>query len=295
MPPTETKAVKTVKLVERFAISAGIALAFLSGIILLLVDKTASGIAAATLAIFLILLRNLPILESLEGFTLKAKFRSQVNEAEKIIGLLRTQALAAARSKIEGLARLGQWDAAPSWYKIQQDVDETTRHLTELGVSEETIISINKPVLIGLSNDLARLGINVIASRGGDIALAMSADLTPGNQAVLGPKVQAFFNHGNVSTAAILEGKTRDVRGLLQGVLDGIAVPPNDRAALQAVVEEIGEKVDRCWEASKLLLDATTYATRYAPGAESRLTALHLGPPDKAAALAELHLRNPPA
>ena len=102
------------KIIERIALVLG-AIAFcLLTIVLAVYDRSSAATVTAALTVAFMAFYFLPFFESIEAFGLKAQFRNQVEEAEKLLEHLRRSAMASANISYVEAAWGDRWDAV-SW------------------------------------------------------------------------------------------------------------------------------------------------------------------------------------
>lgn len=123
---------------------------------LLLADKTASATVAAVLTLSMGLFCFLPTLESFTAFGLSAQFRKTLDEAERILALLREQASISGRIQVGTIASANRFTTGGYEQKMQQ-VDMLCVSLRKLGVPDAEIDDLKAPYIRNICFDTARV------------------------------------------------------------------------------------------------------------------------------------------
>jgi len=231
-----------------------------------------AGIAVAFL-LALILIQQLPILESFEILTLKAKFRAQLDEATQLLDHLRESASVSARSTYLQLAymnRMGDlgWDRKRA---ILSDIDQQLRRLA---VPEVEISEYKRPFLNMLTFDLAQVLQHAVTIRlqkyRSEAEKIYQQRFKGGIRDHEGHSAFIAWKRGFADPQYMIAdplGRT-DLdrpRMLFESWLDSAPLSLADRENLKVVLNEIVELSEACWQQGTVTAEAETYLDRYAP------------------------------
>lgn len=270
---------------------AAIAMAFALAVYSLYLNRTASASVAVAFMLALILIQQLPILESFEILTLKAKFRAQVDEAKSLLEHLRESAKVSARGTYLQLAymnRLGDL----GWGRKRALLNDIDRQLRNLNVPEDEVGAFKRPFLNMLTLDLARIFETTAIERLQQYR--KEANRVHHERFKAGQPIRA----GDASYAASIEwqrtftaqrlglddplGRTDfdRIRGLLVSWLETLPVSTDDRLALGRVLDEVATLAEASWAQGSVTAETEAYLDRYRGNDEpqDRLEELKLAP-----------------
>jgi hypothetical protein len=142
----------------------GIGIAFTTSIILLLLDRTASGTVAATLTLALLLFRLTPIIESFEVFGLKAKFRQGVEELNRVLANVTKTAEVSSKLLYIQLSWMNRMGSI-TWGKKRELLSDIDELLVSVGISEREIEDLKQPFIVMISYDLLSIFMQVVRFR----------------------------------------------------------------------------------------------------------------------------------
>lgn len=247
----------------------------------------AAGVAAAFM-LALILVQQLPILESFEILSLKAKFRAQLDEATELLAHLRDGARASARSTYLQIAYMNRMGSI-GWRRKRQILEDNDRQLRKLEVPEDEILELKRPFLNLLTFDLGRIferaakervqqyrtaADKIYQERHG--ARAMRADdaayrsFTAWQRSLCPPESKLSDPLGRIDFDR--------PRALLEPWLAALPIPAADHDRLAEIMNEVIDLIEACWRAGTVTNEAEAYLKKYGPDDREvdRLVALGL-------------------
>lgn len=242
----------------------------------LYLNRTASAGVAAAFMLALILVQQLPILESFEVLTLKAKFRAQIDEAAVLLGHLKESAQVSARSTCLQLAymnRMGDlgWDRKR---KILGDIDGQLRRL---GVPEPEIAETKRPFINMLTFDLGKVLEHSVQLRlrqyGNELDKLYQQRFSEGIRDHEGHNKFLQWKRGFSLPSSVLydplgRADFDNLRGLLEPWFEALPVSKADQDSMRPVLDEVVAIAEACWAAGTVTAEAEAYLDQYAPHAD---------------------------
>lgn len=135
------------------------------------IDKPGSAAIAAGTSVALLVLILLPHLESFEALGVKAHFRKQVAEADKLLEDLRSSAMVSATLVFHQLAWMNRW-AAPSWEEKKELATLADALLERMHVDKPEIQRVKEPFLRFIELDLYRVFLSAAQVKLDDVRLS---------------------------------------------------------------------------------------------------------------------------
>lgn len=259
---------------EKPAFVVAAALAFVVALYLLIMDHTASAVAAGALTLALLVFHNLPIMESFEVLGLKAKLVQRIGEAEQLLDHIRKSASASAKLHYIQLAwmnRMGTID----WSKKRELAAEMESVLRSLQIPQQEIDNTKLPFMILLCLDIYRVFESTLHERVQHYQSILSQEISefgrrgPINQSdpqwkELMDRQQRLRTFQRYDSANMLvDQRLRDVDGLSREILANAPIPEPDKAALEPVRTQVSGLAAACWLAGTVTPEAEAYIERW--------------------------------
>ncbi len=259
------------KFVERAILIGAATICFLVTLLLALEDKASSATVTAAMGFGFALLHFLPVFESIEGFGLSAKLRSQVTEASALLDGIRKTAIAASRLSYVQIAWMNRM-GVPSWASKRALLAELDDNLKSLLVEEEVLKSIKEPFLRFVSLDLYRTFERVVAERLAENQRRVQEII---NSEYKGTIVQderylalvaekrSFERPKSMLGGGIEDEKFANIRVAMRELTFELVLPEADKAALLTLSDRIASLSEGCWATGTISSDAEEYLNTY--------------------------------
>lgn len=267
-----------------------VAVCFALAIYSLYLNRSASAAIAAAFMLALILMQQLPILESFEILSLKAKFRAQVDEATQMLDHLRDSARLSARSTSLQLAYMNRIGSL-GWGRKRVVLDIMDGNLRRLEVPDAEIAELKRPFLNMLTFDLCRIferaaiermrlyrneADKIYQERYGRQAIRADdqayRDFVAWQRSIAAPETRLSDPLGRMDFDR--------PRSFLEPWLASLPVSIGDRHRLTGAMDEVIALVETCWRDGTVTAEAEAYLKEFDPeeSQTSRLDALGLPP-----------------
>ena len=236
----------------------------------LVLNRSATAGVAGALSLTFIFLRQLPVLESFEVLTLKAKFTQRINQFDELLTYVRETATVSANMLYAQVAfqdRLGGF----GWPKKREFALELDRHLRSLGVPPADIERMKRPVIELATLDLLRSFEAALETRFRKRHDAVQKELQQyrhDNRPVHGDDPQALELQQRLAAATFkgfdyrVDGPNvglNDVRAIVEAQLGQIQLEPEERAVLDTIATEVISLAEDCWRTQEVTEEAVAY------------------------------------
>ena len=247
----------------------------------ILKDRAASAGVAASLAVAFLILKHLPIIESFKAFNMEAKFVRRVEDAERLLGYIRSAAEATSRMLYLQLAFLNRMSDV-GWAKKRELIEQLDQSLAELGVNEEFIRVSKRPFLNFVSRDLyavLRGSADTLANRMRQSLVDRQNEISSKGPVPAGDpeyyelnrKIQTLYlgpwEFGDMSGKSRLE----DMSAMTKEILEHLEWSDSDREKLETIASEVEKMSANCWSEGTITPDAEAYIRKYAQRTDIRL------------------------
>lgn len=247
-------------------------------------DRAASAGVAAGFCIGFIILRQLPVIESIELFNLKAKFVDRVNESDRILGQVRQTAKISASMLLSQLAWIDRMGSM-GWARKRHYIAELDRTLLEIGVDASFLENAKIPVLNIVSLDLFRIFSgswqHVVREKQNELRQQLSnytggRAIHPDDPELL--RLTREIEYLSVTEPALGDlnerGPLTDVRSLTKAMLGQVRFDDPTRKALLQIAEEVSQLSDACWVSGNVTNEAEDYLEAWSRPSQKRLDAI---------------------
>lgn len=144
-------------------------------------DRPSTAAVAGALCLALIVFQQLPVVESLEIFTLKAKFTNRIDQFDKLLSHVRTSAQVSSSLLYVQLAFMNRMGSIP-WARKRALLADVDTLLASLSVPEQQIADTKRPFLNIVSMDLLRIFEHVVIARERDLAKDIDVEIAALNK-----------------------------------------------------------------------------------------------------------------
>jgi hypothetical protein len=232
---------------------------------LAILDKASSATVTAGLTVAFSVFYFLPIIESFEGFGLKAKLRAQITEAEALLEQLRSTAFLSSKMSFLYLAWMNRM-ATPTWAAKSKWINELEAGLKAIEVDQAKIDAVRDPIMRVVGFDLGSPLIRILGAR------------VRFRQQELAAVIQQEFPNGAVSDDPRLAELLQRLRGLrvptsdfvpqmlsddtfdfsahLERLIRESGLPDDDVVQLQPIISEMKRVYFECVLAKQLTPEA---------------------------------------
>lgn len=250
----------------------------------LLLNRTATAAVAATFTLALVIFKQLPIVESFKVFSLEAKFIRRIDEADKLLGRIRSSAEVSSRLLYHQVA-LGDRMASMPWATKRAMTADFDELLASLGVPAETIADLKKPLLHIINLDLFRVfeysardrmqkqfkraSDALDAYRGGKAIDPADPEYVRLLSEMRGAKL-TFETKDDL----LDDGRLDDMDQITTRLIDGAPLPASDREKLDIIRREVVEHAKACRALGNITPEAELYLNSYSRRVDSRVKEL---------------------
>lgn len=265
--------------------AANIAIAITFGLtcISLYSDRTATAGVAAALTLALVLFRQLPILESFEVLSLKAKFTARIGEADTLLAHIRRNVSASSKLSYVQLAFMNRMGDI-GWSRKRELLEEIDGLLRQVEISEGDIAAMKAPFLNLVTLDLSRIyehsvrellqpardaldrEINDYSRKpipAGDLHLA---SLHNQRKALDVRSIDWGDSLGNKSLSSL--------RSVLSAWTADIPIGGSEVPFAEQILGEVAGLSEACWRAGTVTIEAEEYLGKYSGYTHARLNAI---------------------
>lgn len=243
-------------------------------------DRTATASVSAALTLAFVLFRQLPILESFEVLSLKAKFAARIGEADKLLAHIRRNVAVSSKLSYVQLAFMNRMGDI-GWSRKRALLEEIDGLLRQVEVPEVDITAMKAPFLNLVTLDLSRVYEHTVRellrSSSEKLDVEMSAYSSkpipagdPGWASMVERRrtldVSAIDwgdSLGNPSLAAL--------RQALTAWTAGIPLPAEEAQFAELVLGEVAQLSEQCWTAGTVTLETEKYLGLYGSRTRSRI------------------------
>lgn len=243
-------------------------------------DRTATASVSAALTLAFVLFRQLPILESFEVLSLKAKFAARIGEAEKLLAHIRRNVAVSSKLSYVQLAFMNRMGDI-GWSRKRALLEEIDGLLRQVEVPQGDITAMKAPFLNLVSLDLSRVYEHTIsellrASReklDGEIGAYRAKPIPAGDphwasmveqrRALDVSTIDWGDSLGNPALANLRRGLTAWTAK--------IPLPAKEAQFAGLVLGEVAHLSEQCWAAGTVTLETEEYLNLYGSRTRSRI------------------------
>ncbi len=269
-----------IRIVFGFSIAASFALTAYS----IWLDRTGTATVAAAFTLALVLLQQLPVIESFEAFTLKVKMSNRIDQFDQLLGFLRRHASLSSKLTYIQLAFMDRMGSI-GWSKKRDLLNDFDQLLRSMNVKADEIDSYKRPFLNLVSFDLFRVFENAAAhvSReqfaAGEKALqdyvgGRSIDPNDIHYNQLLAERNRFSFEITKFDAVLEDARLSEICPLMRSRLDGAALATKEKVALTTILSEVEALAQQCWTQGTVTLETESYLDRYGRRTNTRIDEL---------------------
>lgn len=243
-------------------------------------DRAATAAIAGAFTLSLVILRQLPIIESFKIFTLEAKFVHRLGEYEELLRHIRSTAEVSSLLLYRQIAGAGRM-ASMKWSIKREMINDLDGLLANLGISALTRDKAKAPFQHSINLDLFRVFEHAVAFRLETYAKqARDAVAAYGAGKPIDPADLQYIHLIEENQRYVLpfkttydvmdDGRLDDMDKITQSLINQTPLPDADKIKLEVVRQEVIEHAQACWKVGNVTAEAEVYIDRYGPRVDTR-------------------------